>query len=158
MLHTVTVRKDGAIYRIRHLSFDEVKELLGVNGHGPTKSLFTSVSTSSSRLSAAPVRPYPDFKGFLGTVSERGREFLTIVKQNPDGIEANALAGKLGYQDARQIGGLTGGGLAKVAKQFHIRLRDVYRTDVTFPNGKRTRMFRAGKFIHDWIDEEKPAV
>jgi len=154
----VTVRKGDTEFQIHDLTFEQVKELIGVNGYGhvpksPQPNVRT-LPTSSSKWSER----RPDFRGFLEALSSRGKDFVTIVKQHPDGIEANELAGKLGYKDARQVGGLTGGGLAKIAKLHHIRLKDVYRSTVTFPDGQRTRTFYPSKFIYDWIHDEKPAV
>jgi hypothetical protein len=88
-----------------------------------------------------------DVHGFLSALPERGHEFLSALRDHPDGIDAHALAPLLKLNDPRQIGGFTGGGLAKLAKKYKINMRDIYKSQVTFPAGKRTRMFYPGKLI-----------
>ena len=82
---------------------------------------------------------------------------MNALRQHPQGMDAYDLAKRLDYKDPRQIGGLTGGGLAKIAKRFRIKLEDVYRTKITFPDNKRTVTFFPSKWIIEWMDEEKPA-
>lgn len=82
----------------------------------------------------------------------------TIKHHSREGVEAFELAQKLGYESPRQIGGLTGGGLAKAANRFRIPLKDVYRTEITFPEGKRRVTFYPGKLVVSLLQkEQKPA-
>lgn len=155
----VTVRRGDAVFEITDLSFDQVKELIGVNGHNPVA---TKLSIPANEDLPQPIQiaaRRPDFTAFLNAISDRGRDFIRLLRDHPQGIEANELAGKLGYQDARQIGGLTGGGLAKGAKKHSVRLKDVYRAVISFPNGKRTVTFFPQKLIKGLsLEQEKPAI
>jgi hypothetical protein len=155
----LTLRRDDAEYTIEDLTFEQVKELVGVNGYGRHHETVAPVTAPPAQLRPRPVT-HPDFKGFVDAISDRGKDFISLLKHHPEGIEANSLAGKLGYNDAKQIGGLTGGGLAKKAKSHAIELKDdVYRVEITFHGGKRTVMFYPGKFILDAVrEQEKPAV
>lgn len=153
VMANVTIRRNGTEFEVTGLSFDQVKELVGVNE--PIQANLPLRPVSAIAPMQLPMRS--DFKGFLKTISDRGRVFISTLRQNPQGIEANALAFKLGYQDARQIGGLTGGGIAKIAKRHAIKIQDIYRAETTFPSGKRTVMFYPGVSVLAMIDEEKPA-
>jgi len=161
----VTVRKGDTHFEIHDLTFEQIKELLGVNGYGQNAPSTAPTAASTGRTTpAVPVvvsHRHQDFHGFLSDISERGQIFITELRKHPEGMEANTLAGKLGYTDARQIGGLTGGGLAKIAKKYGVRLKDVYKPVVTFPNGQRTVTFFPGKLLMAMafeFDAEKPAV
>lgn len=90
-----------------------------------------------------------DFNGFYSHLPERGKLFIKILKEHPDGIEAGEMASLLGFENANQIGGLTGGGLSKIAKRFSIKVKHVYTTDVKFPDGKRRRMFYPGRLLKE---------
>jgi hypothetical protein len=161
----LTLRRNDAEYTIEDLTFEEVKELIGVNGHGQhapsAPVLAVSIKRTTPAIPAVVVNPSQDFHGFLSNLSERGQIFITELRKHPEGIEANTFAGKLGYKDARQIGGLTGGGLAKIAKRFGVRLKDVYKAAITFPSGQRTVTFFPGKLLMALafeFEQEKPAV
>jgi hypothetical protein len=154
MAKMVIYREGGQTIEISDLTLDEVKELAGLNGHAtvtpvlPEKKVEMRVATLE-----------PDVEGFLAALSDRARSFIGILKKHPEGIEANTLAPLLGLNDPRQIGGFTGGGLAKIAKKFRIKMKDIYKSEVTFPNGKRTRTFYPGKVIkRQPLQMEKPAV
>lgn len=138
-------REDGQTIEISELTFEQVKELAGVDGHGAvaprrTKKRVTPIGTIIETSG-------PDIHGFISELTERGRLFIKALRDNPSGVEANDLAAFLKLNDPRQIGGFTGGGLAKMAKKFGIKMRDIYSTQVTFPDGKRRRMFYPGKLI-----------
>lgn len=150
----VTIRRGQDEYVVSDVTFEQVKELVGVNGyasHAP-KQTPMAIASIPQRL---PLRD--DYDGFVKAISDRGRVFIKTLQHHPEGIEANALAGKLGYQDARQIGGLTGGGLAKIGKRHGVKMKDVYRAETTFPGGKRTVTFYPCKFVST-VNEEKSAV
>jgi hypothetical protein len=152
----VTVRRGDTEFAVEDVTFEQIKELIGVNGYG---SHTPAATPGVPQMMLRAVTKEPNFYAFVGALSERGKTFISILKNHPEGIEANELAGKLGYQDARQIGGLTGGGLAKIAKRFNVKLVDVYRARVTFPGEKRTVTFFPGKYIVAAIEREqqKPA-
>jgi hypothetical protein len=144
----VTIRRGDAEFEINDLTFEQVKELVGVNGHGHN-------APSAAAPQLLPLRD--DFAGFLKVISNRARLFINTLRHNPSGIEANALAAKLSFNDARQLGGLTGAGVARMAKKHGVRVKDIYRTDITSPSGKRTVTFYPGKLVLA-LNEEKPAV
>jgi hypothetical protein len=151
----VTIRRGNDEFEVSDLTFEQVKELVGVNGygaHGPKQSASTPVAAQPQLIP-----PRDDYAGFLNSVSHRGRLFLEILGHHPEGIEANTLAGKLGFKDARQIGGLTGAGIARLAKKHGVKIKDIYRAEITFPANKRTVTFYPGKIVLA-INEEKPAV
>jgi hypothetical protein len=153
---TVTVRKGDAQFEIRDLTFDQVKELIGVNGYSRPSA---GESKPAAGVSLASLPPHRDMDGFLKNTSDRGRAFVRALLHHPDGIEANALAAKMGFQDARQIGGLSGGGLVKTAKKHGIKLEHLYRREITMgADGKRTVIFFPGRLITAMSAIEKPAV
>ena len=161
----LTLRKNDAEYTIEDLTFEEVKELIGVNGYGQHAPSASVPAVSTGRTTpAVPVvvsNRSQDFHGFVSNLSERGQIFITELRKHPEGIEANTFAGKLGYKDARQIGGLTGGGLAKIAKRFGVRLNDVYKVVKTFHGGERMVKFLPGKLLMALafeFEQEQPAV
>jgi hypothetical protein len=155
IMATVTVRKGDTEFQITDLTLEQVKELIGVNGYG------SHAPKPSVAALSTPQLPYvariSDFAGFLKNLSERGRLFLDTLRHHPHGIDSNTLAGKLGFQDARQIGGLTGAGITRIAKKYGVKMKDVYRAEITFPQKKRTVTFYPGKLILA-MNEEKPAV
>lgn len=132
--------------------------LVSVNGNG--NGHHAPVATTPEKKTSERVETAePDFGGFMADLSDRGKSFISVLTQHPQGIEANALAPLLGLNEAIQIGGFTGGGLAKIAKKFRIRMKDIYKSEVSFPNKKRTRMFYPGKLLKNRpLQMEKPAV
>ncbi len=150
----VKIRRGDAEFEITDITFEQLKELVGMNnGHQHMSAVPVLIEE--------PLRPRPvgpDFEGFTNALSERGRAFLAILRQHQKGIEAHELATALGFADARQIGGLTGGGVAKIAKRFHVNLQHVYSVKVAFPDNKRTVTFYPGKLLLSTLDEQrKPA-
>lgn len=150
----VTIRRDGAEYEVSDLTFEQVKELVGANGYGHHAPQVRVPADSQLKTDLKDI-----YAEFVNELSDRGRDFIRIVRQHfAGGIEANDLAAKLGFQDARQIGGLTGGGVAKIAKRHGVKMKDIYRAETTFPGGKRTVTFYPGKLVLAMDKEEKPAV
>ncbi len=127
-------REGGQTIEISDLTLDEVKELAGLNVHAPSAS-----AIPQKKLNMRNDALEPDVEGFMSALSDRAKSFILILKKHPEGIEANALAPLLGLNDPRQIGGFTGGGLAKIAKKFRIKMKDIYKSEVTFPDKKRTQ-------------------
>ena len=138
------------------LSLADIKELMGLrssslNGHIPIPAALNNEQRQP--IPAALLSPQEQLDQFMRGLSERGRQFVQLLKEHPKGIEVNQLVSRLGFTTASQIGGLTGGGLAKVAKRTGVRLPSIYRTQITTPNGVRTVTFYPGKSIAS----EKPA-
>lgn len=156
--HDITVEAE--------VSFEQLKELIGVNGHksatNPEQPQLFEVKTPEprKRQRSSAKRPikHGDFNAFLRSLSERAKKFLETVSKHPDGIPADELAPLLGFNTANQIGGLTGPGIVKIAKAFGFEAEDIYNSPVTFPGGQRKRVFFPGKLLKDWSAErEKPA-
>jgi hypothetical protein len=152
----VTLERNG-IKVEGDLSVADIKDLMGIaptNGHHdlPSKKqppLPPVQDAASSEHDA--IEPYDQF---LREISAPGRQFLELLKENPDGIDAQAVAVALQLPSRASIGGLTGGGLARVAKRTGIKLPNVYRKEITSPHGVRTVMFYPGKLLMNG----KPAV
>ncbi|HEV3278745.1 MAG TPA: hypothetical protein VG860_18145 [Terriglobia bacterium] len=148
---TVVIRRgEGEVIEVKDLSVDQVKDLLGMNGHVPAKP-----QLSTRRLKPEPLDfdlgpsevSGPDYKGFHKAISDKGREFFKVLKQHPSGISSETLAPLLGFNGGNQIGGLAGGSLGKLAYRFGIKIKRLYTSDVKFENGVRSRMYRPGKDI-----------
>jgi len=148
---TITIKKrDGEIIEISdvELSIQQIKELAGINGHtsangsqgassrGPRKNEPTPLPLNDGR---------PDYAGFKAALSDRGRSFIEAVKRHPQGILADSLARMIGLENAVQIGGVTGGGLAKIAPQFNVELVKVYVVEKKFTNGVRQTTYKPGQ-------------
>jgi hypothetical protein len=136
------------------LSLSDIRELMGLktsNGHMAAAPKESQIVSAPGSVTAA---PQDGFGLFLKEISDRGRKFIHALRENPDGIEASVLATKVGFSNAVQIGGLTGGGLAKVGNRLGVPMSKIYRKEITTPNGVRTVMFYPGKLIKN----EKPAV
>jgi len=149
---TVTIRReDGQTIEISDLTFEQAKELAGVNGHGSTTPRLTKKRTTDIAVTfqAGTFQAANDIHGFISSYSnsERAKSFISALRDHPNGIDAHDLARLLNLNDPRQIGGFTGGGLAKIAKKFGIKMKDIYKSEVTFPAGKRTRIFYPGKLV-----------
>jgi hypothetical protein len=155
MAKIVIRHEGGQTIEISDLTLDEVKELAGLN----RQVVPSAPSSPQNKANTSAAAMEPDVDGFMSALSDRAKVFIAILKKYPEGIEANTLAPLLGLNDPRQIGGFTGGGLAKIAKKFKIKMKDIYKSDVTFPNKKRTRMFYAGKLTkRQPLQMEKPAI
>lgn len=153
LMAKVTIhQRDGRTVEISDLTFEQVKELAGVNGYShAARSRKRNIVKHNEELDVYVENSAQDVHGFLSHLSDRGRDFIKALRDNPNGVEANSLAGLLKLNDARQIGGFTGGGLAKLAKQYKVRMHEIYKSNVSFPNGKRTRTFYPGKLIKKGI-------
>jgi hypothetical protein len=160
----VTIKREGGLSIEADLSFDEIKELMGVNGTSH------AVQTQQPELFAVPPVPRQkrrrvatrpnikqrDFAGYYHALSTRAKSFLDSLSTRRNGISAEELAPILGFSSGNQIGGLTGPGVVKPAAMYGISAGELYSSVVTFPNGKRTRMFFPGKLLLQ--EKEKPAV
>jgi hypothetical protein len=142
----VITRKNGEVIQLSNLSDQLVRELLGVNGNGnghvPSKQR-TRKQPVSMRIND----DTPDYAGFKKALSDRGRKFVDVLRQYPNGIVAEEFAPKIGLQNPVQIGGITGGGLAKLANRFNVKLSDIYMAEKKFENGTRQTIYRPGKDI-----------
>lgn len=153
----VILERDG-VKMEAELSLAEIKDLMGLkstNGHHPSAPR-TDERIAAPLLADAPtanLSAEDKLEKFLLLTSDRGRKFVRVLKEHPDGIEAKVFAEKLGFTNPTQIGGLVGGGLAKTAEKSGLDLAKLYRKEITTPDGVRTVMFYPGKLLRS----EKPA-
>ncbi|SRR5712692_2788196 len=126
------------------LTFEQLKELVGING--------TSVK---ARVEITPLRGasldpstfVPDYDNFKKALTAKAKQFLSILRQNPNGTSADHLAERLGFNTPVQIGGMAGGGLAKTAQKFGVELENVYMREIKFENGERRVIYKPGRDI-----------
>ena len=138
----VVLKRENGLTIEADLTFEQIKELVGVNGYHAVASRQQVESHSQQSLPGI-----EDFDAFYNDLPERGKLFIKVLREHPKGIDAATLAPLLDFESGNQIGGLTGGGLSKTAKRHSIKVRDIYTTDVKFPDGKRRRMFYPGKLL-----------
>lgn len=151
----ITIKKpNGEIFEISdiNLTVQEIRELAGAtsngNGHAPAAPL--TARTRRSRKQPVPMRindGTPDYTGFKNAISDSGRKFINVLSHYPGGIGADEFAEKIGLRNAVQIGGITGGGLSKVANKFNVELAGVYTVEKKFENGMRSTTYRPGRDI-----------
>jgi hypothetical protein len=139
MARVKITKADGQVFEVSDLSFEQIKELVGVNGQ--------SASGAKATVQRFPRTNEPDYIGLKQSLSEKARAFLKLLRENPSGVLREELADKLGFHSGAQIGGMTGGGLAKNAEKFHVELADVYTVEVTRQSGERVVLYKPGKEI-----------
>jgi hypothetical protein len=140
MANVKITNNDGKVIELSDLSFEQVKEIVGLNGHAPR-------SVPQRGASVNPRDFTPDYDGFKGSLTAKAKKFFQILRENPNGISADNLAEKLGFSNSSQIGGMTGGGIGKVAPKHGIKAGSLYATEVKRENGKRVVLYRPGKDI-----------
>jgi len=122
------------------LEFGQLKELLGVNGHA-----------TPGRLQSFPLESVdffaPQYNDFKKCLTPKAKQFLAILKQNPNGISADHIAERLGFTAPVQIGGMAGGGMKKWANKYHVDLANLYKREIRFEDGERKVIYRPGKDI-----------
>jgi hypothetical protein len=139
---TVKITKnDGQVIEVSDLSFEQVKEIVGLNGQAPAR-------IAPQRGASLNPRDFgPDYEGFKKNLTEKAKKFFQLLRENPNGISADHLAGKLGFTNSSQIGGMTGGGIGKIAPKHGIRPEWLYIVNVKRENGVRVVTYRPGKEI-----------
>jgi hypothetical protein len=135
----VTITEDGRITEISDISFEEARQLLSTNGHGRGSAHANRARKQGSAASEVRVPNYPAF--FQG-LSSRGKKLLEILRENKNGITADRLAEQMGFTTTNQIGGVTGGGMGKLASRYHVDMSTIYVTEVKFDNGTRTTIYK----------------
>jgi len=129
-------RPDGQIFDVSELSFEQLKELVGVNGHA-----------SKQGIQRFPRLAEPDYVSLKKSLTDKAKKFLQLLRDNPNGISRDHLSEKLGFSSGTQLGGMTGGGIAKNAEKYHIELTDIYTLEVRHENGQRIVTYKPGKDI-----------
>jgi len=144
----VTIKRDGGLTLDVEMTVDELRQFIGVNGSNGHGSHVQTAAHGSLRPPPAKeiVR---DVDAFFREVNntERGAKFISAMRRHPNGVEASDLAPMLGLKDAKQIGGYTGGGLSKITAKHGIDMREIYTSEVDYPDGKRVRMFYPGSLL-----------
>jgi hypothetical protein len=143
----VKISMEGKTIEVSGLSLSEIKELIGMNGHAPVSTRAPRVSTNKN---AAPrvINGEPDYVNFRNALSEKGKQFLDILKQHPHGLDADDMAEKLGFKTSNQIGGTAGGGMSRIAPRFNVEMDNLYTRETTFKNGDRHTLYKPGKDIN----------
>jgi hypothetical protein len=129
-------RPDGQIFDVSDLSFEQLKELVGVNGH-----------VAKHGIQRFPRLADPDYDALKRKLTDKAKRFLQILRDNPDGISRDHLSEKLGFRTGTQLGGMMGGGIAKHAEKYHIELTDLYTVEVRHEDGQRIVTYKPGKDI-----------
>ena len=140
---TIT-RGDGKRIEISDLTFDQVKALVALNGDSAPS---TGVPSRQTGVSLKPSDMQPDYDEFKAKLTPKAKQFIEILRRNPNGISADKLAEQLGFSTTTQIGGMAGGGLSKTASRLGVDLANVYRKEVRFDNGSRRVIYKPGKDI-----------
>jgi hypothetical protein len=141
MANVKITKSDGQVIEVSDLSFEQVKEIVGLNGHAPTHNVGQRNAAPNSSDSS------PDYEAFKELLTDKAKKFFQILRDNPNGISADHLAEKLGFSSSSQIGGMTGGGIGKVAPKHDIKPQWLYLTDVRRENGRRVVVYKPGKDI-----------
>jgi hypothetical protein len=123
-----------------NLTFTELKELVGVNGHA-------EVLSAPSRNIPTLKHAGPDYEGFKKTLTPKAMKFLVILRGRPNGIPADELADLLDFKTANQIGGMAGGGMGKLAARYAVNMKNVYSKETRFDDGLRRTTYKPGKDI-----------
>lgn len=144
----ITIKRDNVTIEA-DVTFDQLKELVGVNhnGHVEAQPSLPIMEHDQPSRRIRMVATINDFERLWNRLSENAKRFITVIRSYPDGIEATELAPLLGLKTANQIGGLTGPGISKIAEKFGIKAEDIYRSQVIFPGGVRKRMFYPGRLV-----------
>lgn len=150
MKNVKITEKDGRVIEVSDLSFSELRELLRFNGNvngNEHANAQTTASVAQSSDLKFPSERKPEYSKFKYGLSVHAEKFVSILHQNPGGISADSLAEKLGFKSTNQIGGVTGGGLSKLAKTFHVDLGAIYIKEVTRKDGQRVVIYTPGREI-----------
>lgn len=140
----VIIRRGDATIEAE-LSLKELQELAGFNGHKTVEPVLSQHQQESKHDFGSLEEKV---KAFSGALSAKGRAFLGFVKvSGPDGISAEGMAHNMGLESRYQIGGVTGGGVSKVAERYGLRAEDFYEKVVGSKNGVRTVIFKPGKLL-----------
>jgi len=129
-------KSDGQVFEVSDLTFEQVKDLLGFSSNSPL---------SRTHVSLNPAERGPDYEGFASAISDHAKAFFLILGQSPHGISLDHLATGMGFDTPMKIGGVTGGGIAKLAPKFGLKSADLYERYVGRKNGERVVVYKAGK-------------
>jgi len=127
---------DGTVYEVSDISFEEVNSLIHRTG---SRKPGTRKTIDLQSLDNA------DYKGFWGAITDKAKEFFIALHKVPDGIPLDVLAAELSFDNSMKVGGVTGGGIAKLAPKFGLRTEDLYQRVMTRKKGERIVIYKPGK-------------
>ena len=129
---------EGQVFEVSDLTFEQVRVLVGLNG---------DIANRPSKGAVLNTRDTPDYKGFMQSITDHAKKFFLVLMKHPDGIALDNLAEELGFDSPMKIGGVTGGGIGKLAPKFGLNPDDLYFRETTRKNGTRTVIYKPGKEI-----------
>jgi hypothetical protein len=141
MAKLVVTKPTGERFEISDLSIAEIKYLAGLNGNRHAETPLTRAISQINKVAQT------DYHGFFRALTPFGKKFISILRENTQGINAEMLAEKLGFKSTAQIGGLAGGGMGKAAKKHGIDLENVYKRNASSENGVRKVIYFPGNDI-----------
>jgi len=136
----------GQTFEITGISVEEIAKLAGLNGHAKPSTTPIAVKPAIQRFPRE-----SDYKGFKKKLTAKAKQFIAILSQNPNGINADHLANQLGFQSGVQLGGMAGGGMAKHADEFNVDLSRVYTREKLFANGERRVIYKPGADLNELL-------
>jgi hypothetical protein len=137
----VKITRNGETIEIMDLSFEQAKELAGLNGHGKFKKKIPQEPHAEVVIGK---NGNPQYSEFSRLLTPNSHKFFLILRAHPMGIAADNLAEAMGLKGTTQIGGLVGGGIGKLAPRFNIDIRKLYKKEVRFDKGERKVIYRPG--------------
>lgn len=125
MAKVVITQKNGTRIEVSDidLTIAQLRELAGLNGHTPEQ---PGLFVDSTGIRVSPSIGGPDYDGFKEAMTDKAKMFFEFLSANPNGISNEALAEQLGFENPTAIGGMLGGGVAKIAPKFRVALEDLY--------------------------------
>lgn len=139
MANVKITETDGRVIELSDLSVDEIKLIVARNGNGHSHSTTVPKYIHSKRQ--------PDFSSMKEALSDHAKKFLLALRQHPGGISADKLCEQLGFNSPNQIGGVTGGGISKLAVRFNIQMSSLYTVEKKFEGGDRLVTYKPGPDI-----------
>lgn len=127
---------NGRVIEVSEVTVEDIKRIISPNGNGH--------APVAPKL---PQKAQPDFTSLKSSASDHVKKFLQVVAQHKEGISADNLCEKMGFNSTNQIGGVTGGGLSKLANRFHIPLTSLYTVEKKFEHGERKVIYWPGPEI-----------
>jgi len=140
-------KPDGTVFEYSDVSFEQAQSLMNLNGHSGVHSTKTISASSLIKASHALSFSKADHRGFMAAITEHAKKFFLILAKNPGGITLDNLAEEMGFDSPMKIGGVTGGGIAKLAPKFGLDSEDLYVREIARKNGERIVTYKPGKDI-----------
>ena len=147
----VTLNLGGQTHEVEFTPEDFARyvQQFGLNGHHSSGTLPIAAPAETKRRGRppAPEKQSTDFAAFEAELSDNPRQCLHAIRLHPEGIDSHALAKSLNLKGPEQLGGIFGPGIKMLADKHGIKVRDIYKTKVTFKDKVRKRMFYPCKLL-----------